>query len=76
MNQEKIVRKPPKIPLASLPFSLPKVRIPLVKISTVLTVFETLKIIDFQGGIPTPKNETKTRQVVLLECFTRLFLHA
>jgi len=51
MHEEKNLGNTPKIPLAD---------------STVLTVFETLKNIDFQGGIPTFKNETKTRQWVLL----------
>jgi len=54
MHEENILGNPPKIPIAS--FSLLKVGIPLVKInifqrvSAVLTVFETLKNIDFQGG--------------------------
>jgi len=33
--------------------------------SAVLTVFETLKNIDFQGGIPTFKYETKMRQMTV-----------
>jgi len=64
-----------KIPIASFSYSLLKVGITLVKInifqrinavSAVLTVFEMLNYIDFQGGNSTSKNETKTRQWVLL----------
>jgi len=33
--------------------------------SAVLTVFERLTNIDFQGGIPTFKYETKTRQITV-----------
>jgi len=56
MHEGKILGNTPKIPLASFSFSLLKVGIPLVKIkinqhfSPVLTVFETLKNIDYQGG--------------------------
>jgi len=39
--------------------------------STVLTVLETLTNIDFQVGIPTFKNETKTRQLIILGYFPR-----
>jgi len=50
LHEENILGNTQKIPLASFSFSLIKVGIPLVKISAVLTVFETLKNIDFQGG--------------------------
>jgi len=51
MHEENILGSAPKIPLASFSFSLLKVGIPLVKIN-----------IDFQEGISTFKNETKTGQ--------------
>jgi len=44
MHEEKILGNTQKIPLASFPLLI-----------VVLTVFETLKNIDFQGGIPTFK---------------------
>jgi len=85
MHEEEVLGSTPRIPLASFSFSLLKVGIPLVKsiffnvsntVRTVLTVFETLKDIDFQGGTPTFENEAKPRQVLFFGCFPGLFLHA
>jgi len=60
MHEEKIMGSTPKVPLVSFSFSLLKVGIPLVK----------------RGGIPTFKNETKTRQVIFLGCVPGFLLHA
>jgi len=65
MHEEKFLGNTPITPITKSGNS------PIV--SAVLTVFETLKNIDFQVGIPTFKNETKTRQLVLMGVFPKIF---
>jgi len=67
MHEENILGNTPKIPIASFSFSLLKVGIPLVKIN----IFQRFKY--RKNRADTLKNKSKTRQLVLLGRFTKIF---
>jgi len=75
MYEESILGNTPKIPLASFSFSLLKVGIPLVKIniSQCFKYLKRWKILTFKVGIPTFKNETRTKQWMLLWVIPNIF---